>query len=361
MGIPVGVIGASGIVGGELTRLILAHPDLELCSATRSDRDGAAPVRLDRLHPHLLDAGADLEVGGTDVADVARRCRAVFLATPAEVSAELVPELLAAGVEVVVDLSPAFRIDRPAVHRRWYPKVNRPAGVDAVYGLPELHRKELTAARVIAAPGCLATAAILGLRPLAELAGAGIANITIDGKAGSTGSGNQVRRSGLHAARTGVIAPYAPVGHRHTGEIRQALTAAGVSTTDGGLRMGMSVFAVDVVRGLSVAAYVTLDRDRRAGRIPVADLFRDFYAGEPFVRVRDWARGAVPTPDPKILVGSNYCDVAAFHDLESDRLIIIAALDNLMKGAAGQAVQACNVRFGLPEDRGLTAMPLYPA
>jgi len=362
--IPVGVVGASGFAGGELLRLLAGHPEFALRYASRSGAAESPTVArpVSALHPHL-GHGKDwrsLTVGPTRVEEAAERCAAVFLATPAEVSAELAPALLAAGVEVVVDLSPAFRLHHPAVHRRWYPKVSRTEPVEAVYGLPELNRAAIGTARLIAAPGCLATAAILSLLPLCELSGVGLSSITIDGKTGSTGSGNTVRETGLHAVRSGVVSPYAPVGHRHTAEIRQALRGRGLRTTDG-LRLGMSVYSVDLVRGLSVAAYVMVERDgpgRR--RLDLDELYAEVYRDEPFVRVRDWRDGRVPMPDPKVTVGSNYCDVAAFHDTDADRFVLIAALDNLIKGAAGQAVQACNIRYGLADELGLAALPLFP-
>ncbi|GAA2340073.1 N-acetyl-gamma-glutamyl-phosphate reductase [Dactylosporangium salmoneum] len=358
----VGVIGATGLQGGELLRLLRDHPEFALRHVSRS-ADGPA-VPIGDVHPHLGDGPWDgLPLGPADVRAAARDCAVVFLATPPEVSAALAPALLAEGVAVVVDLSPAFRLSRPAAHRRWYPRVPRAEPVPAVYGLPELHRAALPGARLIAVPGCLATAAILALLPLHGLLarlGLRLASITVDGKAGSTGAG--ASGGSAHALRAGTVAPYAPSGHRHAAEITEALTGQGLTTTDGGLRLGMSVFGVDLVRGVSVAVHASVDRPRASRRgIAVAEHYAEFYRAERFVRVREWRRGPVPLPDPKATTGSNHCDVAAFHDLEADRLVLVAALDNLVKGGAGQALQACNARFGLPEDLGLTAAPLYPA
>lgn len=368
MGIPVGVIGAGGYVGGELLRLLTGHPGLDLSYMAASDRDrGQHDPLLARVHPGLRGGELDGPPDGgprlakTSVAEAARRCSAVFLATPPEVSATLAASLLAAGVAAVIDLSPAFRLEDPGAQRRWYPDVRRPEGCSAVYGLPELNRDALAGASLIAVPGCMATAAILALLPLCEVRGLALDAVVIDGKVGSTGSGNRPRRSGMHPVRSGVVAPYAPAGHRHAAEISAVVRARGLTAGGPGLRLGMSVFGIDLVRGLSVAVYAIQERHDQLGQLALTPMFREFYRDEPFVRVRDWPSEAVPLPDPKAVIGSNYCDLAAFHDTEAGRIVVIAALDNLMKGAAGQAVQACNIRYGLPEAAGLSALPLYPA
>ncbi len=371
MGIPVGVIGAGGYVGGELLRLLAGHPDFDLSYAAASGRDrGQDDPLLAAVHPAFRGGEMDGPPDGgprlakTSVTEAARRCSAVFLATPPEVSATLAASLLTAGVDAVIDLSPAFRLDDPEAQHRWYPDVRRPPGCNAVYGLPELNRDALAGASLIAAPGCMATAAILALLPLCDVRGLALDAVVIDAKVGSTGSGNRLRKSGMHPVRSGAVAPYAPAGHRHAAEISAVLRARGLTAGVPGLRLGMSVYGIDLVRGLSVAVYALQnrhDRPDQPGELALTGLFREFYRKEPFVRIRDWPSEAVPLPDPKAVIGSNYCDIAAFHDIEAGRIVVIAALDNLMKGAAGQAVQACNIRYGLPETTGLSALPLYPA
>jgi N-acetyl-gamma-glutamyl-phosphate/LysW-gamma-L-alpha-aminoadipyl-6-phosphate reductase len=364
MSIRVGVVGATGLVGGELLRLLAVHPGFSVALAAASGRGhdprDARDVVLSDLHPHLVGGPiGNMPVARTRVSEISRQCTAVFLATPPSVSASIAPALLDHGVDVVVDLSAAFRLSDPALHQRWYPDVMRPAGRrEAVYGLPELSRDRLPGARLIAVPGCLATASILALLPLSEMRGTRFTAIALDAKSGSAGSGIKPRRSGMHALRSRVVAPYAPVTHRHSAEIREALTARGLATAGGGLRLGMSAYGVDLVRGASVAASVWFD-----GEVSSADLtqlFVDSYEKERFVRVRDWSGGTVPLPDPRAVTGSNYCDLAPFVDHEAGRLVIIAVLATLMKGAAGQAVQACNARFGFPEDAGLSAQPVFP-
>jgi len=386
-GLPVraGVVGASGILGGELLRLLLGHPGIELEYVSAQTKAGRSATEL---NPHLKDAGlADFEAFDARVA--AKRCDVVFLATPPETAGRAVPELLDAGAEVVVDLSPAYRVRDPGLHRQWYPDVERDEEIAAVaaYGLPELGatagldapllgRDAIRAARVIAMPGCFATAILLAALPLGEVEGIAFDSIAIDGKSGSTGSGARLRESGAHTWRSNVVAPYAPRGHRHVAEVAQALAALGIdgrtsapdagsaslsdakAASGGELRLGMSTYGVDLVRGLSVGLYSFFDGelDERALRRAYHRRYRD----ERFVRVQAGRGSALPLPDPKAVIGSNYCDVAGFVDEAASRFVLIAAIDNMVKGGAGQAVQACNVRLGLPEEQGLEAIPVFP-
>jgi len=415
-----GVVGASGILGGEMLRILLGHPQIELEYVCAQTKAGRSPTEL---NPHLKDAGlAEFEAFDARVA--AKRCDVVFLATPPETAARAAPELLDAGAEVVVDLSPAYRVRDPELHRRWYPDVDRDEEIAAVaaYGLPELGgavgrdgrahgggglgspllgRDAIRAARVIAMPGCFATAILLAALPLRDVEGISFDSIAIDGKSGSTGSGARLRESGAHTWRSNVVAPYAPRGHRHVAEVAQALAALGIdgrpttadaalagpgdanaasssgevgpTTADagvaapgdanpaserGGLRLGMSTYGVDLVRGLSVGLYSFFEGelDERALRRAYHRRYRD----ERFVRVQVGRGSALPLPDPKAVIGSNFCDVAGFVDEAARRFVLIGAIDNMVKGGAGQAVQACNLRLGLPEEQGLEAIPVFP-
>jgi len=383
-----GVVGASGILGGELLRLLLGHPWLELEYVSAQSRAGRPATEL---NPHLRDTGlGDFEAFDARVA--AKRCDVVFLATPPETAARAVPELLDAGAELVVDLSPAYRVRDPDRHREWYPDVDRDEEVAAAaaYGLPELTpaadgdgrrigREAIRSARVIAAPGCFATATLLAALPLRDVAGISFDAIAIDGKSGSTGSGARLRESGSHTWRSNVVAPYAPRGHRHVAEISEALAAVGVlagprsasdeescslgaekSSSNGrrAPRLGMSTYGVDLVRGLSVGLYAFFDGelDERTLRRTYHRAYRD----ERFVRVQTGRGSALPLPDPKAVIGSNNCDVAGFVDEAAGRLVAIGAIDNVVKGGAGQAIQAANLRLGLPEDAGLEAIPVFP-
>jgi N-acetyl-gamma-glutamyl-phosphate/LysW-gamma-L-alpha-aminoadipyl-6-phosphate reductase len=362
-----GVVGASGILGGELLRILLGHPEIELEYVSAQSKAGRSATEL---NPHLKDAGiGDFEAFDARVA--AKRCEVVFLATPPETAGRAVPELLAAGAELVVDLSPAYRVLDPERHREWYPDVERDQEVAAAaaYGLPELTAADADAgtsrlgraairdARVIASPGCFATAILLAALPLRDIDGIAFDAIAIDGKSGSTGSGARLRESGAHTWRSNVVAPYAPRGHRHVAEVGEALAAAGVGAATP-LRLGMSTYGVDLVRGLSVGLYSFFDGelDERSLR----RVYHRSYRDERFVRVQAGRGSALPLPDPKAVVGSNFCDVAPFVDEAGGRFVLIAAIDNMVKGGAGQAVQAANIALGLPEQQGLEAIPVFP-
>ncbi|MDT9682275.1 N-acetyl-gamma-glutamyl-phosphate reductase [Streptomyces sp. TRM76323] len=350
--IRVGVVGASGLAGGELIRLVTQHPDLELTFLGGSSHIGRRPAEL---HPGLrLDLGLTVQPVTEEVADLVD---VVYLATPAPVSAELAG-LLADRVPAVVDLSGAFRIRTPELHDRWYPKVRRRADLADrfVYGVPELIGDQLADAALISLPGCYATAITLGLAPLTLGLGLDLKTVVVDGKSGSSGGGLQLRTADLHPLRNGAIAPYAPTGHRHAAEVSDFLERSKPGTIG---HLSMSAYGVSHVRGLLASSYVFTD-----GAVDQRELQRAyvrFYKEHRFVRVRRHAETLIPVPDPQAVLGSNFCDVTVLHDEEGGRIVVLSALDNLVKGAAGQAVQATNLRFGLAEDAGLTMQPVMPA
>ncbi|MFC7310320.1 N-acetyl-gamma-glutamyl-phosphate reductase [Streptomyces monticola] len=349
--IRVGIVGASGLAGGELIRLITQHPELELTFLGGSSNIGRRPAQL---HPGLrLDLGLTVEPVTEDVAE---RCDVVFLATPAPVSAEL-SELLADRVGCVIDLSGAFRIRTPELHERWYPKVTRSTELADrfVYGVPELVGDQLADAALISLPGCYATAITLGLAPLVSL-GLHLKTVLVDGKSGSSGGGLQLRTADLHPLRNGAIAPYAPTGHRHAAEVSDFLERSKPGRIGS---LTMSAYGVSHVRGLLASTYVFTDDAVDARELQRAYL--RFYKPHPFVRVRRNTETLIPVPDPQAVLGSNFCDVTVLPDTEGDRIVVLAALDNLVKGSAGQAVQALNLRFGLPEETGLGMQPVMPA
>jgi [amino group carrier protein]-6-phospho-L-2-aminoadipate/5-phospho-L-glutamate reductase len=350
--IRVGVIGAAGLSGGELIRLISQHPELEITFLGGSTHVGR---RLAELHPGLrFDLGLTVEEVPDDLGG---RCDVVVLATPAPVSADLAARLVD-RVPCLIDLSGAFRIRDPELHRRWYPDVHRPDGLADrfVYGTPELVDEQLRDAALISLPGCYATAITLGLAPLVLGLGLHLRTVVIDGKSGSSGGGLQLRTADLHALRHGAIAPYAPAGHRHSAEVSEFLERGKPGRVS---NLSMSAYGVAQVRGLLASSYVFTDDEVDARTLQRA--YVRFYAGHRFVRVRRHAETLIPMPDPQAVLGSNYCDVTVTHDPDGGRIVVLAALDNLVKGAAGQAVQALNKRFSLPEETGLTMQPLMPA
>jgi len=337
------VVGGSGYVGGELLRLLLAHPKVELVQVTS---DSMAGQSVGRAHPNLRRA-TDLRFAphsGRQPAEV------TFLATPHGESMGRMPEILENG-GIVIDLSADFRLHDPALYPAYYHREHAYPELLArsVFGLPELHRAELRTADLIAVPGCIATASILALHPLAA---AGVLEgrpVVVDAKTGSSAGGQDTGRAGAHAERSGVMRAYAPAGHRHTAEIEQ----------ETGLRIALSCHAVEAVRGiLSTAhAFVTRPLDEKE----LWKLYRAAYGTEPFVRIVHEADGIHREPEPKILAGTNYCDVGFASDPHAERVVALAAIDNLGKGAAGNAVQCLNVRAGWSETLGLEFAGLHPS
>ncbi len=336
------IVGGSGYVGGELLRLLLRHPEVEVQQVTS---DSMAGKSVGRAHPNLRKA-TDLEFvphSALRPADV------TFLATPHGESMARVPSLLETG-GIVIDLSADFRLHDAAAYPQYYHREHpRPDLLSrAVYGLPELHRDELRTASLIAVPGCIATASILALRPLSTSRLLDPRPVVVDAKTGSSASGQEPGPAGTHAERSGVMRAYAAAGHRHTAEIEQEV----------GVPVALSCHAVEAVRGVLATGHAFVMRtvdDKELWRT-----YRAAYGGEPFVRIVHESDGIHREPEPKILAGSNYCEVGFANDPHAGRVVALAALDNLMKGAAGNAVQCLNVRAGYPETAGLEFLGLHP-
>ncbi|MGW0034303.1 N-acetyl-gamma-glutamyl-phosphate reductase [Streptomyces sp. NPDC003314] len=334
------ILGGTGYVGGELARLLLGHPVFDLVQAT-SRRHTGKPLHT--AHPNLRGTG---DLTFTDPARP-ERVDVLFSALPhGEFAARL--DELSGRADLLVDLSPDFRLHDPEAVRRHYGagSTARAAGAPAfVPGLPELYRDRLRTADRIAVPGCMATAAVLALRPLADAALVD-GDVLVDARTGSSGSGNTPRPAGHHPERASALRVYGPVGHRHEPEITQHT----------GVRARMTVTAVPAVRGVQVVAQVR--PGRAVTRAEVWDAYRKAYADEPFVRFVAQRQGLHRLPEPRTLLGSNHCDLG--FDLDDDRIVAVAALDNLVKGAAGGAVQSANLATGLPERSGLEFPGLHP-
>jgi N-acetyl-gamma-glutamyl-phosphate/LysW-gamma-L-alpha-aminoadipyl-6-phosphate reductase len=254
---------------------------------------------------------------------------------------------------LVVDLSADFRLREAADIERHYPDVAGKAAQTAklaagfVTGLPEMFRASLRGADRISVPGCMATAAVLALAPLAD-AGLVDGEALVDARSGSSGSGATATAAGQHAERAGAVRVYRPVGHRHEAEIRQLC----------GVPVSMTVTAIDAVRGIQVLLHVRPARPLTTTEL--WELYRQRYQGEPFVRLVAARSGGHRYPEPKLLSGSNFCDLGFAVDDAGERLVLIAALDNLVKGAAGGAVQSVNVAAGFAETAGLEFPGLHP-
>jgi len=341
MSVLASVVGGSGYVGGELLRLLLGHPEVTIGQAT-SERYAGRYVH--GVHPNLR--GQSL-LRFSPLEDL-EACDVLFLALPHGEAAEQI-ERFASAAERIVDLSADFRLRDPGAYRRWYGRPHpRPAWLDRfVYGLPELHRSELAGARCASGVGCNATAVNVALWPLADRGL--VERAVVEVKVGSSEGGAGHSLATHHPERSGCIRSFAPTGHRHQAEMKQAL---------GDVELHFSATAVEMVRGVLCTAHVFLSRplEERA----VWQLYREAYGDEPFIRLVKERRGVYRYPEPKILAGTNICDVGFEKDPHAERLVVISALDNLMKGAAGTAVQALNVMMGWPEDAGLTFPGLHP-
>lgn len=344
MALSVSIVGASGYTGGEVLRLLLSHPHVEVKQATSESHAGEY---VHQMHPNLR--------GRTKLQFVSRgaltTCDVLFLALP-HGEAQKQIELYAGLAGKIVELSADFRLHDAAAYRRWYGAEHEaPQYLGRfVYGLPELHREEMKEARFISGVGCNATASILALLPLVR---AGLIDATrsviVDAKTGSSEAGASVNAGTHHPEKSHSVRTYAATGHRHTAEVIQELGLADVHLT---------MTAVDIVRGALAAAHAFL----RAGTSE-KDLWRAWracYADEPFVRIVKDKHGIHRVPDPKILAGSNYADVGFDLDESTGRVVAMAAIDNLMKGAAGSAVQSMNIMCGFPEAAGLEFPGLHP-
>lgn len=336
----IAVLGASGYVGAELLRLASNH---QRVSVDAIGAGGSAGAEVTSLYPHLTAfAGRRFEALEPDV--VARRAEVAFLALPHEESARVAPALCELGTRVV-DLSGAFRLPASA-YPDWYGFEHpAPAWLEkSVYGLPELFGEGIRGAELVANPGCYPTAALLALVPLMSAGLIGTQGIVIDAKSGISGAGRAPTEITHFAAGDGSVRPYGAPGHRHTPEIELAL-GEGVSVT-------FVPHLVPTVRGIVTTCYAETDATERALR----DALAEAYAGSPFVRI-------VPEgsfPDSKRVQGSNAVELAARVDQRTERAIVVAALDNLVKGAAGQAIQNLNLMLGLPPTTGLDLPAVYP-
>ncbi len=338
------VVGATGYAGAELVRLLHQHPRVELLAVTA--REPGRP--LTDSYPHLLPAG-DLLL---EEAEAAGRADVVFLALPHGLAGKLAPSFLERGCRVV-DLGADFRLSEPAVYARWY-GTEHPAPEalrGAVYGLPELFRAEIRGAGLVANPGCYPTAAALALAPFLAAGTVAPRGVVVDAKSGVSGAGRSVSL-GVHFGEVNEnLRPYSLAGrHRHTPEIEQTLGR--VAGTE--VRVSFNPHLVPMTRGILCTAYAPLEGSLGGGDAQAIQ--RDFYRGEPWVHVLQEGRW----PETKMCLGSNNCFVAASVDERAGLLVAVAALDNLVKGAAGQAVQNMNLMLGWEETLGLPRLALYP-
>lgn len=324
------VVGGSGYIGGELIRLLAMHPEVEI-SAVTSRR--FAGEKVHKVHPNLRGLDLRFRSDYNFDADV------IFLAVPHGTSMKIVEEFM--GSAKIIDMSADFRLKKE-LYSEYYGEHTRPELIDEfVYGLPELHRDEIRKAELVANPGCNATAAILALYPFRDLTDRAIVDLKVSSSAG----GRRENVASIHPERSHVVRVYKPFHHRHEGEVLQ----------ETGIKVMFTVHSVDIVRGILATAYFEYDGSPR-------DLLRRLlvYRNEYFIRLVTDKGGLQRFPDPKYVLGSNFVDIGFAYDEANGRAIILSAIDNLIKGGSGQAVQNMNIMFGIDERTGLDYYPVYP-
>jgi len=349
--INVSVMGGSGYVGGELLRLLVSHPCCEVRAVT-SRRYAGEP--LFRFHPNLRgvtalkfqEEGLEAVVAGSEV---------VFTALPHGKSIEVVPQLLERGVKVI-DLAADFRLKDPTAYKEYY-GFNHPRPdllEKSVYGLPELHRDGIKTGQLVSVPGCMATAAVLSLAPIVGSGWIDLNRIVIDVKIGSSGAGVTPTVASHHSERAGGVRPYKVAGHRHIAEVEQELDPIAGEA----LHVSFTPHAVNMIRGILSTSHTFMTSAFEARDVFKA--YRAKYQSEPFIRLVSDKKGLYGLPNPKVTVGTNFCDIGFDIDAHSQRLVLFSALDNLTKGAAGAAVQCFNIMASLDERTGLNLVGLHP-
>ena len=340
----VGVVGGTGYTGVELLRLLVTHPQVELRYITSRSESGK---KVADMFPNLR--------GFTDICfteptvDALAECDVVFFATPNGTAMKMVPELIKNDVRVI-DLAADFRLKDAAVWKQWYGMDHACTDVlaDAVYGLPEINRANIKSAKVVANPGCYPTAVTLGFLPLIENGLIDDQHLIADAKSGVSGAGRGASVATLQAESAENFKPYGVDGHRHLPEIKQTL--ANAAGHDVGLTFVPHL--LPMIRGIEASLYATIKTD-------VSDLhqlYMERYADEPFVDVLP--EGAMP--ETRSVKGANTCRLSVFRPQQGDTVVVSSVIDNLMKGAAGQAIQNMNIMFGLDEAEGLNFVALLP-
>ncbi|AWR94311.1 N-acetyl-gamma-glutamyl-phosphate reductase [Acidianus brierleyi] len=348
--VKVAVIGGSGYTGGELLRLLAIHRDVEVTLVTSREYAGK-PISL--VHPNLKGF-YNINFSDFSIDKIGNKADTVFLSLPHKVSMNYAPKLLEMGMQVI-DLSADFRLKDPEVYKKWY-GIEHPYPdllKKSVYGMPELHYEELKNAKLIASPGCNATATILALAPIVS------SNITDDNrfisdvKVSSSEGGAKPKEGSQHSERANAIRPYEATGHRHAAEAEQELSIIAGKQ----IKVSIVPHAVSSIRGALSSAHLWMSQSY--SEMDIWKKVAEFYRGKKFIRI---IRGNVhPYPDPKYVIGSNFADIGFAIEERLNRLTMFSAIDNLMKGAAGQAIQSFNISNKFEEEEGLKTPPLRPA
>jgi N-acetyl-gamma-glutamyl-phosphate reductase len=349
--IKVGIMGATGYMGGEALRVLLDHPEVEIAWLTSRSEE-----RIDDHHPNLFGLGLRMIPP-----DRVTPCDVVFLALPTGASIDAAQQFTSQGAKVI-DLGAAFRLrDRALwenVYKQEHPQWHLAA--EAVYGIPELHLKEISRARVIANPGCFSSAAILGLAPLAKAGFIDLDHIVVDGMSGTAGAGAELHRAAHHPEIGNNIVAYNVVGHRHTFEMEQELGVVAGKP----VKVHFTPTYVPIVRGILDVCHVF--PTKAVKRDELLELYREFYAGQPFVLVYDLPKDEKtswqykPYPWVNSVAGTNYAYVGLDVDEKRGRIVVFSVLDSIGKGGAQVGVENMNLMFGLPRTMGLARRGMHP-
>jgi N-acetyl-gamma-glutamyl-phosphate reductase len=345
--IKVAIVGASGYAGLELVRLLVRHPACEIAALTSLEFPG---VPFSQVFPALAGL-VDLPISQDfDAKEIGARAQVVFTAVPHKAAMGMIPGLLAQGCRVV-DLSADFRFKDRAIYEKWYQAHSEPELLaEAVYGLPELHREAIRGARLVGNPGCYPTCVILGLAPLARAGLLEPRSVIADCKSGVSGAGRQGMLGLAFCEVNDGFRAYKVLDHRHTPEMEQELSLL----AGGPVPVTFTPHLTPMSRGILGTLYANLTEPR--SEADLRELYKQFYQGEPFVRLQP--EGVLP--DTRNVRGANFCDLAVKVDETGRRVIVLSAIDNLTKGAAGQAVHNFNLMLGLTETLGLETPPFLP-
>ncbi|MDD2309324.1 MAG: N-acetyl-gamma-glutamyl-phosphate reductase [Desulfuromonadaceae bacterium] len=343
----IAIVGASGYTGLELIRILHRHPEVAVTCLTSEQSAGK---RISEVFP-TLRGRCDIVLENLEPVRVAEKADIIFTALPHKAAMEVVPTFLKLGKKII-DLSADYRLSDPAVYGEWYmPHLNPENLKKAVYGLPEIRREMIKGAQLVANPGCYPTSIILALAPLLKYGLIDPSSIIADSASGATGAGRSAKVDSLYCEVNEGFRAYAIGGaHRHIPEIEQELSLLAGEP----LKITFTPHLVPMDRGILSTVYASAEKT--LSNETLATLYREFYAGEPFVRILP--NGTLPST--AYVRGSNFCDIAATVDSRTGRIVLVSAIDNLVKGASGQAVQNMNLLCGFPETSGLEALAIFP-
>ena len=342
----VGIVGATGYTGVELLRLLVQHPEVEVTVLTSQKYAG---VPIDQVFPSLTGR-LQIKCEELTIDRISQKVDFIFTAVPHKTAMETVPLFYQKGKRVV-DLSADFRFKDPEVYERWYQKHTCVDLLpESVYGLPELHREEIKNAKIVGNPGCYPTGALIGLIPLIKDGMISYENIVIDSKSGVSGAGRDVVLGSLFCEVNEGVKAYNIFKHRHLPEIEQELSQLARSK----ITVTFVPHLIPMDRGILTTIYVNFTK--KVNTEDALKIFNEYYEKEPFIRI--YPKGKIP--NTKDVRGSNYCDIGVIVNESDSRVVIVTAIDNLVKGASGEAVQNMNIMLGYPETMGLDVLPFFP-